>query len=209
MPKVTWKLITPELRNEEWLKDFNESIESRRRKGKPSYEAIADAAQISRQALAYKLKTGCFTFKEFAGIADFLRFSDAEILRLVKSYVPDFGTKDYMKASEVKHGYVYFISNNQGAVKVGQATNVEKRLSDIQISNPQKLMVLASIQYDKSKLSQAEVKWQNLFDEKSSRLNGEWFQISDKNAIEIIRENIQEKETKCLKFYSEEVSLKP
>ena len=154
MPKVTWRTISPELKKEEWLKDLNESIESRRRKGKPSYEVIADAAQISRQALAYKLKNGCFTFQEFANIADFLRFSDAEILRLVKTYASgrekDFGVKDYMKACEIKQGYVYFISDNQGAVKVGQAVDVEKRLSGIQTSNPHKLMTLATIRYEKT-----------------------------------------------------------
>lgn len=87
MPKVTWRTISPELREEDWLKEFNEAIESRRRKNKPSYGAIADAAQISRQALAYKLKSGSFTMKEFSGIAHFMKFPDELILKLVKTRI--------------------------------------------------------------------------------------------------------------------------
>ena len=87
MPKVTWRSLSPELREEDWLKEFNEAIESRRRKNKPSYEAIAGAAQISRQALAYKLKSGSFTMKEFSGIAHFMKFPDELILRLVKTRI--------------------------------------------------------------------------------------------------------------------------
>ena len=87
MPKVTWRHISPEMREEDWLKEFNEAIESRRRKNKPSYEAIAGAAQISRQALAYKLKNGSFTMKEFSGIAHFMKFPDELILKLVKTRI--------------------------------------------------------------------------------------------------------------------------
>ena len=87
MPKVTWRTISPEPIREEWLKEFNEAIESRRRKNKPSYEAIAGAAQISRQALAYKLKSGSFTMKEFSGIAHFMKFPDELILKLVKTRI--------------------------------------------------------------------------------------------------------------------------
>lgn len=87
MPKVTWRHVSPELREEDWLKEFNEAIESRRRKNKPSYEAIAGAAQISRQALAYKLKSGSFTMKEFSGIAYFMKFPDELILKLVKTRI--------------------------------------------------------------------------------------------------------------------------
>lgn len=87
MPKVTWRTISPELREEDWLKEFNKAIESRRRKNKPSYGAIADAAQISRQALAYKLKSGSFTMKEFSGIAHFMKFPDELILKLVKTRI--------------------------------------------------------------------------------------------------------------------------
>lgn len=84
MPKVTWRHVSPELRKEDWLKEFNKAISERRRKGKPSYGAIADAAQISRQALAYKLKSGSFTLQEFSGIAHFMKFPDELILKLVK-----------------------------------------------------------------------------------------------------------------------------
>ena len=86
MPKVTWRAISPELRKEDWIKEFNEAIESRRRKCKPTYQSIADAAQMSRQALCYKLKHGSFTIQEFIDIANFMRFSDEQILKLTKRF---------------------------------------------------------------------------------------------------------------------------
>lgn len=86
MPKVTWgRNISPEINTEAWLKEFNDAIEGRRRKCKPTYEEIAAAACVSRQALAYKMKSGSFTLQEFAGIANFLKFPDDLILHLVRT----------------------------------------------------------------------------------------------------------------------------
>ena len=85
MPKVTWgREISREIKEEEWLREFNEAIESRRRKCRPSYAEIADAALISRQALAYKLRSGSISLEEFSRIAGFMRFPDDLILRLVR-----------------------------------------------------------------------------------------------------------------------------
>ena len=87
MPKVTWgKNISSGIRRSEWLDEFNEAIESRRRKCKPTYQSIADAAQMSRQALCYKLKHGTFTIQEFIDIANFMKFSDVQILKLTKRF---------------------------------------------------------------------------------------------------------------------------
>ena len=86
MPKVTWKRqLSSELNTEAWLEEFREAVESRRRKCKPTYEDIAGAAQISRQALAYKMKSGTITLEEFAGIASFLEFPDDLVLHLVRT----------------------------------------------------------------------------------------------------------------------------
>lgn len=86
MPKVTWeRKISPEMNTKAWLREFEEAIESRRRKCKPSYEDIAGAAQISRQSLAYKMKSGFITLEEFAGIAKFMKFPDDLVLHLVKT----------------------------------------------------------------------------------------------------------------------------
>ena len=86
MPKVTWgRNISPEMNTEAWLEEFREAVESRRRKCKPSYEEIASAACISRQALAYKMKSGTITLEEFAGIANFLKFPDDLVLHLVRT----------------------------------------------------------------------------------------------------------------------------
>ena len=90
MPKVTWKRqLSSELNTEAWLEEFNEAVESRRRKCKPSYETIAEAAGTTRVSLSQKLKRGNFSLEEFAGIASFLDFPDDLILHLVKTrYVP-------------------------------------------------------------------------------------------------------------------------
>lgn len=86
MPKVTWeRKVSPEINTEAWLREFEEAIESRRRKRKPTYEDIAEAARISRQALAYKMKSGTITLEEFAGIASFLEFPDDLVLHLVRT----------------------------------------------------------------------------------------------------------------------------
>ena len=86
MPKVTWeRKVSPEINTEAWLREFREAVESRRRKRKPTYEDIAEAARISRQALAYKMKSGTITLEEFAGIARFMKFPDDLVLHLVRT----------------------------------------------------------------------------------------------------------------------------
>ena len=86
MPKVTWeRKISPEINTEAWLREFEEAIESRRRKCKPTYEEIASAACVSRQALAYKMKSGTITLEEFSGIARFMKFPDDLVLHLVRT----------------------------------------------------------------------------------------------------------------------------
>ena len=86
MPKVTWKRnLSPELNTEAWLEEFNEAVESRRRKCRPSYEAIAQAAGTTRAGLYQKMKSGRISLEEFSGIAALMGFPDELILRLVKT----------------------------------------------------------------------------------------------------------------------------
>lgn len=64
---------------------------------------------------------------------------------------------------------VYFISNGKGAIKIGSAMNLRKRLNGLQTSNPDKLEVLAAI----PALGQEEFDLHQKF--AHLRLNGEWF----------------------------------
>ena len=78
MPKVTWgRKISPEMNTEAWLEEFREAVESRRRKCKPTYEDIAGAAQISRQALAYKMKSGTITLAPVSRVTSFRALVEA------------------------------------------------------------------------------------------------------------------------------------
>ena len=85
MPKVTWgRDVSEAVDREEWLRDIDDAIESKRRKNRPSYQVIADSIGISRQSLHYKIKEGSFTLEEFRKLSRYLRFSDEVILKLVK-----------------------------------------------------------------------------------------------------------------------------
>lgn len=88
MPKVTLgRNVSPELNDEAWIAEFSEAVESRRRKSKPTYTDIASAVGITREALRKKFLNGHFSLEEFSGIAKYMKFTDVEILHLVKSRV--------------------------------------------------------------------------------------------------------------------------
>lgn len=81
---------------------------------------------------------------------------------------------------------VYFISNGNGAVKVGKSRKcIGSRFADIQVSNPDALRVVAVIATpDPTAL---EARLQNHLS--SKRIRGEWYAISDAEAITIATEN--------------------
>lgn len=71
--------------------------------------------------------------------------------------------------------YVYFIQAGKGAIKIGRAKNVDRRLKELQVGNPQELTVLATIPHETEK--GAKDMEQHLHDTlKSKRIRGEWFQ---------------------------------
>lgn len=81
---------------------------------------------------------------------------------------------------------VYFASNGKGCVKVGQTTYpLETRLAQLQAGSPYKLYVCASITTDDRKAVEKRIH-QSL---KSSRLHGEWFSMSDAEAIAIAKQH--------------------
>jgi hypothetical protein len=70
---------------------------------------------------------------------------------------------------------IYFIGSlESGTVKIGKSNNPRKRLDELQIGNPYKLVLYAVI----NDVSQAfENRLHNLFDH--LRINGEWFKLTD------------------------------
>ena len=76
--------------------------------------------------------------------------------------------------------FVYLIQNGSkksiGAVKIGKANNVKKRLEELQIGNPVKLNLLLKIEYESEKQAyDAELSLHRLFAKK--RIRGEWYKL--------------------------------
>ena len=72
--------------------------------------------------------------------------------------------------------YVYFIrAGNQGAIKVGVARNVERRMATMQTGNAFELKLMACIRcVSRNDAYNLEAKIHNKF--KRQRIRGEWFQ---------------------------------
>lgn len=66
-------------------------------------------------------------------------------------------------------GFVYFISDEDGFIKIGRALRPRQRLSDFQIANRQKLVLLATIPGGQAKESEMHRRFA------ASRHRGEWF----------------------------------
>lgn len=81
---------------------------------------------------------------------------------------------------------VYFASNGNGCVKVGQTTYpLATRIAQIQAGSPYKLYVCAAIHTDDRKAVEKRIH-QSL---KGRRLHGEWFSMTDAQAIAIAKQH--------------------
>ena len=81
---------------------------------------------------------------------------------------------------------VYFITNGRNAIKVGKSsTCIDKRFMALQIANPDDLRVLAVI-IDPSPEA-IEKRLHSMLE--SKRIRGEWFAMSDEEAVAIAIEN--------------------
>lgn len=88
---------------------------------------------------------------------------------------------------------VYFISNGKGAVKIGQtASNVSLRLAQLQGASPYRLKVCAVIDTPQQKRLERELHVAH----KHRRLEGEWFEMTEHEAIEIALSHGGRKATK-------------
>jgi hypothetical protein len=79
--------------------------------------------------------------------------------------------------------FCYFIGGDTGAVKIGQAQNVEKRFRDIQMCSPIPLKILAVTHGGQSR----ETAYHFTF--RDRRLHGEWFERCPEILAEIERLN--------------------
>lgn len=87
--------------------------------------------------------------------------------------------------------FVYFIrAGKKGAIKIGHARDVQRRLDQFQVGNPFKLILLAKIPCaSKAHASEIEKRLHKHF--WKQRIRGEWFQgnIQFKNALDKIQKD--------------------
>lgn len=77
---------------------------------------------------------------------------------------------------------VYFISNGNGAVKIGQTTtSLRTRLAQLQAASPYKLYVCASITIESRKALERQLHGEFA----ARRMHGEWFSMTDDEAVAI------------------------
>jgi hypothetical protein len=92
--------------------------------------------------------------------------------------------KRLLKLSQKHLGYLYFISEEQfnNKVKIGISKNPEKRLKQLQTGNPNKLVIIHTIQSPDYKLLE-----RTLHDICGDlRLVGEWFELSESDLNKLI-----------------------
>lgn len=72
--------------------------------------------------------------------------------------------------------YVYFVrAGNRGAIKIGVAKDIKKRVDELQVGNAFRLNVIASIPCDcREQAFDLEKKIHRFF--RRQRIRGEWFQ---------------------------------
>lgn len=85
------------------------------------------------------------------------------------------------------YGYVYFLKPERGdlQVKIGRAKDIKARISQLQTSLPHDLITIGYIESDDSNKLERKIQKEN----SKFKLKREWFQISDEEAIRIIKEN--------------------
>jgi|LakMenEpi03Aug12_release.lakeMendotaPanAssembly.Ray.scaffolds.fasta_scaffold180140_5 hypothetical protein len=96
--------------------------------------------------------------------------------------------KDEMMKTGPTHSFcgVYFISNSRGAIKIGStASSVTQRLSTLQAGSAYPLTLVAVIHTTSHKKVEAELheKW------KRRRLQSEWFELTDEEAVQIAKDH--------------------
>lgn len=85
-------------------------------------------------------------------------------------------------------GHVYAFVNNAwpGWVKIGMSANWEKRLDSYQTSSPHRDYKMLEVSDRVENRDRAEKQAHKIAEEKASERSGEWFQITEQNAIGIL-----------------------
>ena len=73
--------------------------------------------------------------------------------------------------------HVYFLGEVYGAVKIGVAVNLEKRIKTLQTAFPYKLTLIHSVQSDRANTLERELHKHFA----AKRLNGEWFALNQED----------------------------
>lgn len=84
------------------------------------------------------------------------------------------------------NGYVYFISNGAGAIKVGRTSDIKNRLKSLQTSNPHKLEVIKTFEYKGMGSAEGERFWQAVMRKHFNSLSGEWFEAEAEDVLKAI-----------------------
>lgn len=85
-------------------------------------------------------------------------------------------------------GFVYFISNGHGAVKVGKAHNVKERLRSLQTSSPHRLEVIKVLEYQGECAILGEKFWHRIMRKRFRPMSGEWFEAETDAVLKTISE---------------------
>jgi len=98
-----------------------------------------------------------------------------------------------IKENNLKYVYVIRgsrINSNESNYKIGIATNIKRRLSNMQTSSPEELKLIFKHRTDQP--DKLEKSLHNYFKYYRIRNNGEWFRFEDKKIIDWLRKDFQE-----------------
>lgn len=86
-----------------------------------------------------------------------------------------------------EYAYVYIISDNNGYIKIGISKDPEKRLKQLQTGYPTKLKILFTEEFycKRNHLLKIESLIHKKVKDIATRVNGEWFEISQDKLQEI------------------------
>ena len=104
--------------------------------------------------------------------------------RDIKRTKPDLDFLQKIVAGKQPHCSVYFIADEHGRVKIGNATNPEDRLRALQTGNPDQLQLLRVIAGDEA----TETWLHKHFD--ALHIKGEWFHYHDEMLTIVVPSNI-------------------
>ena len=111
------------------------------------------------------------------------------VLKLAKMEYEIFIKQTKLKRFAIRDtsGFVYFFrfENQDSPIKIGRAKNIDSRKKQIQTSSPYDIAIIGYIETDD--YYELETKIHRDYD--SKRINREWFDLTEKEALEIINEN--------------------